>query len=69
MPVMDGYEGGQRIRIMDATLPIIGLTAHAFGDALAACDAAGMVAHVKANLTHLRKLVSALVQHLRRRSA
>ena len=46
MPVMDGYEAAQRIRIIDATLPIIGLTAHAFGDALAACDAAGMVAHV-----------------------
>ncbi len=68
MPVMDGYEAAQRIRIIDATLPIIGLTAHAFGDALAACDAAGMVAHVSKPYD-LRKLVSAMVQHLRRRSA
>ncbi len=68
MPIMDGYEAARRILSIDATLPIIGLTAHAFGDALAACDAAGMVAHVSKPYD-LRKLVSAMVQHLRRRSA
>ncbi|HET8869208.1 MAG TPA: ATP-binding protein, partial [Aquabacterium sp.] len=68
MPVMDGYEAARRILVIDSTLPIIGLTAHAFGDALAACDAAGMVAHVSKPYD-LRKLVSTMIQCKRRKSA
>ncbi len=67
MPVMDGYEAARRILSVDPTLPVIGLTAHAFGDALAACNAAGMVAHVSKPYD-LRKLVSTMVEHMRRRS-
>ncbi|HET8693307.1 MAG TPA: ATP-binding protein, partial [Aquabacterium sp.] len=68
MPVMDGYEAARRILVIDPTLPVIGLTAHAFGDALAACDAAGMVAHVSKPYD-LRKLVSTMTQCMRRPSA
>ncbi|MDE2593596.1 MAG: transporter substrate-binding domain-containing protein [Burkholderiales bacterium] len=67
MPVMDGYEAARRILLVDSTLPVIGLTAHAFGDALAACNAAGMVAHVSKPYD-LRKLVTTMVEHMRRRS-
>ena len=38
-----------------------------FGDALVACQEAGMVAHVSKPYD-LRKLVSTMVQHMRRRS-
>jgi len=42
MPVMDGYEATRRIRALQADLPIIGLTAHAFDDARQRGEAAGM---------------------------
>jgi two-component system CheB/CheR fusion protein len=42
MPVMDGYEATRRIRMLQADLPIIGLTAHAFDDARQRGEAAGM---------------------------
>lgn len=67
MPVMDGYEAARRIHALDDTLPIIGLTAHAFADALESCRAAGMVAHVSKPYD-LRKLVSTICAHQRRKS-
>ena len=42
MPVMDGYEATRRMRAMAPSLPILGLTAHAFDDARQRGEAAGM---------------------------
>jgi CheY-like chemotaxis protein len=64
MPVMDGYEAARRIHAFDDRLPIIGLTAHAFADALESCKAAGMVAHVSKPYD-LRKLVTTICEHQR----
>ena len=49
MPLMDGYEATRMIRSSGITkeiLPIIALTANAFGDDISNCLAAGMQAHI-----------------------
>ena len=49
MPLMDGYEATRMIRasgISGEMLPIIALTANAFGDDIRNCLAAGMQAHI-----------------------
>ena len=42
MPLMDGYQATQAIHQIDPTLPIVGLTAHAFDDARARGLSVGM---------------------------
>jgi PAS domain S-box-containing protein len=46
MPVMDGYEATRRILKVAPSLPIIGQTAHAFGEDHDRCLAVGMVGHI-----------------------
>lgn len=49
MPVMDGYEATRMIRtsgFSEEMLPIIAITANAFGDDIRNCLAAGMQAHI-----------------------
>ncbi len=46
MPVMGGYEATERILAMAPDLPIIGQTAHAYGEERDRCFAVGMVAHI-----------------------
>ena len=46
MPEMHGYQATQRIIELAPDLPIIGQTAHAYGDERERCFAAGMVGHI-----------------------
>ena len=46
MPVMNGYEATRLILEMDANLPVVGQTAHAFEEAKDACLECGMVDHI-----------------------
>ena len=46
MPLMDGYEATQRLRLKAPDLPVIGLTAHALPEERARCLASGMTAHL-----------------------
>ncbi len=46
MPELDGYQATRRILELAPDLPIIGQTAHAFGEERDKCFAAGMVAHI-----------------------
>ncbi|NEX17341.1 MAG: hypothetical protein C1943_12090 [Halochromatium sp.] len=46
MPVLDGYEAARQIRALDAEIPIIALTAHAYPDDIEKARAAGMNAHL-----------------------
>lgn len=65
MPGMDGYEATANLLAIEPDLPIIGQTAHAYGEEKARCFAVGMVDHiakpidpdllVEKILTHARK--------------
>jgi CheY-like chemotaxis protein len=46
MPLMDGYQATQAIHQIDPTLPIVGLTAHAFDDARARGLSVGMADYI-----------------------
>ncbi len=46
MPVMDGYEATRELLRLDPTLPIVGLTAHAFNQARQQAEEAGMCDYV-----------------------
>ena len=65
MPEMNGYEATQRIRALAPDLPVIGQTAHAFGEDRDKCLAAGMVEHI-AKPIDADVLVRAVLKHARR---
>ncbi len=46
MPVMNGHEATRRILEFAPDLPVVGQTAHAYGDEREACFASGMVGHI-----------------------
>ncbi|MBL8473761.1 MAG: response regulator [Rhodocyclaceae bacterium] len=62
MPVLDGYQTADRLRVMAPGLPVIGLTAHAFPEERARCLAHGMVEHV-AKPFDLDDLVAIILHH------
>jgi two-component system sensor histidine kinase/response regulator len=65
MPVMDGLQATRRLRSQDglAGLPILAMTAHAFGEDRQACLDAGMNDHVVKPID-LRQLYTALLRWL-----
>jgi CheY-like chemotaxis protein/HPt (histidine-containing phosphotransfer) domain-containing protein len=64
MPVMDGYALARELSRLAPQLPVIGLSAHAMGEARERCLAAGMVEHV-AKPVDLDRLVEAIRRHAR----
>ncbi|WP_290870732.1 response regulator, partial [Aquabacterium sp.] len=64
MPLMDGYETTRAMAHIAPTLPVIGLTAHAFTAAREQAAAAGMVAYVTKPYM-IDALVEAILQHAR----
>mgnify|MGYP003639465417 FL=1 len=67
MPVMDGYEATRMIRasgISEETLPIIAITANAFGDDIRNCLAAGMQDHISKPI-NISNLESVLLRWLK----
>ncbi|MFE8034837.1 7TM diverse intracellular signaling domain-containing protein [Thiohalocapsa marina] len=63
MPIMDGYEATRQIRALDAQVPIIALTANAFQEDIARCQAVGMNAHLSKPINS-EDLLSMLQKHL-----
>jgi CheY-like chemotaxis protein len=68
MPVMDGYEATRQIHRIDATLPVLGLTAHAFEQGRERGLTAGMVDYITKPFEHV-VLVREMARHARRPSA
>jgi CheY-like chemotaxis protein len=66
MPVMGGYEATSNLLAMAPDLPIIGQTAHAYGEEKARCFAVGMVDHIAKPLDP-NLLVEKILTHARRR--
>jgi PAS domain S-box-containing protein len=64
MPELDGYEATRRIHEIAPGLPVIGQTAHAFGEEKDRCFAAGMVAHI-AKPIDPEQLVELIRRHAR----
>jgi len=46
MPVLDGYGASQKIRAIDATVPIVAMTADALADDIRKCKRFGMDDHI-----------------------
>jgi PAS domain S-box-containing protein len=69
MPVMDGYEATRRILELAPDLPIIGQTAHAFGEDRDKCLAIGMSGHIAKPIDPqaLVKLILKVIAAKRRR--
>lgn len=65
MPEMDGYEATRRIRALAPDLPVIGQTAHAFGEEREKCLAAGMADHIAKPLDP-DALVAMILKYARR---
>jgi PAS domain S-box-containing protein len=65
MPVMDGYETTHALNHIAPTLPVVGLTAHAFSSAKQQARQAGMVGYVTKPYM-LDTLIQAIRQHARR---
>jgi PAS domain S-box-containing protein len=65
MPVMDGYETTQALQRIAPSLPVVGLTAHAFASAKQQARQAGMVDYVTKPYM-LDTLVHTIRQHARR---
>jgi PAS domain S-box-containing protein len=63
MPVMGGHEATQRILEVAPGLPIIGQTAHAYGEERDKCFASGMVGHVAKPIDY-DVLEALMLQHL-----
>jgi PAS domain S-box-containing protein len=66
MPVMDGYQTAQALSTLAPTLPVIGLTAHAFESAKQQARLAGMVGYVTKPYM-LDTLVEEIRRHARKR--
>ena len=62
MPVMDGYEATRQIKQLAPDLPIIGQSAHVFGDEKDKGFAAGMAAHI-AKPIDFGELIDVILEH------
>ncbi|MDP5239372.1 PAS domain S-box protein [Uliginosibacterium sp. 31-16] len=63
MPVMDGYELAQQVRLRQPGLPVIGLTAHAMPEERQRCLTSGMVAHISKPID-CNILIATILQHV-----
>lgn len=66
MPVMDGYEATANLLAIEPDLPVIGQTAHAYGEEKDRCFTVGMVDHLAKPLDP-DFLVQKILAHARRR--
>lgn len=62
MPIMNGYEATRLVLEIDANLPVVGQTAHAFEEAKEACLECGMVDHITKPIEP-EKLVEAVLRY------
>ena len=62
MPEMDGYEATRQIKQLAPDLPIIGQSAHVFGDEKDKGFAAGMAAHI-AKPIDFGELIDVILEH------
>jgi signal transduction histidine kinase len=67
MPVMDGYSASRAILNLFPDLPIIGQTAHAYGEERQKCFTAGMLDHI-AKPIEPSQLIQMILLHARRRA-
>ena len=65
MPVMDGYEATRLILEFAPGLPVIGQTAHAYGEEKERCFDVGMVAHIAKPIAP-KELLETILRHAKR---